>query len=75
MLALVAVAAAVTTVHAADPKAILRAERSSPGDLDVGGDLAGIAPGSTRYVRYDDLLQLPQETYSVRDDSNFRGTT
>ncbi len=75
MLALVAVAAAVTTVHAADPKTILRVERSSPGDLDVGGDLAGIAPGSTRYVRYEDLLQLPQETYSVSDDSNFRGTT
>jgi hypothetical protein len=26
-------------------------------------------------VRYDDLLQLPQETHNVSDDSNFRGAT
>jgi hypothetical protein len=75
ILALVVVAAAVATVPAADPKTILRVERSSSGDLEVGGDLAGLAPGSSRYVRYEDLLQLPQETYSVSDDSNFRGTT
>lgn len=75
ILALVVVAAAVTTVPAADPRTILRVERTSGGDLEVGGDLIGVAPGSTRYVRYEDLLQLPQETYSVSDDSNFHGTT
>ncbi len=75
IFALVLVAAAISSVPASDPKAILRVERSSPGDLEVGGDLAGVSPGSTRYVRYEDLLQLPQETYSVSDDSNFRGTT
>lgn len=75
ILALAVVAAAVTAVPAADPKTILRVERSSGGDLEVGGDLVGVATGSTRYVRYEDLLQLPQETYRVSDDSNFRGTT
>jgi hypothetical protein len=72
---LLVTAAAFITVPAADPKTILRLERSSGGDLEVGGDLAGVAPGATRYVRYEDLLQLPQETHSVSDDSNFRGTT
>jgi mono/diheme cytochrome c family protein len=54
---------------------LLRTSRSSPGDLEVGGELKGLQPGSTRYVRYDDLLRLPQETYSVSDDSNFKGET
>src|SRR6201986_3314334 len=75
ILALAVVASAVISVSAADARMILRVERSSGGDLEVGGDLAGVAPGSTRYVRYADLLQLPQETYSVSDDSNFRGPT
>jgi hypothetical protein len=75
ILALVVVAAAVTTVPTVDPKAILRVEKSSSGDLEVGGDLAGLEPGATRYVRYEDLLQLPQETHNVSDDSNFRGAT
>src|SRR5713226_1116274 len=54
---------------------ILRTHRSSRGDLEVGGELAGVSAGPTRYVRYDDLLQLPQETYTVTDDSNFQGKT
>jgi hypothetical protein len=75
MLSLVAVAASIAGGIAADSKAILRVERSSDGDLEVAGDLAGVAPGSTRYVRYEDLLQLPQETYAVSDDSNLQGNT
>lgn len=61
--------------QAADPAAILRLSRSSPGDLEVGGELAGLPAGSTRYIRYDDLLRLPQENYTVSDDSNFHGKT
>jgi len=74
-LLLMLAAAALTAVPAADSKAILRAERASPGDLEVGGELAGLPAGSTRYVRYEDLLRLPQETYTVSDDSNFHGKT
>lgn len=66
-------AAGMATAASADSKAILRTGRASPGDLEVGGDLLGLAAGSTRYVRYQDLLQLPQETYFVSDDSNFHG--
>jgi hypothetical protein len=56
-------------------QSLLHLQRSSPGDLQVGGELAGVPPGSTRYIRYEDLLQLPQETSTVTDDSNFRGKT
>lgn len=41
----------------------------------MGGNVAGAAAGSTRYVHYADLLRLPQETYTIRDDSNFKGKT
>jgi len=58
-----------------DWKAILRAERSSPGDLEVGGEVAKVPAGETRFIRYEDLLRLPQEKYAVSDDSNFRGKT
>lgn len=68
-------AVAVAASIAVDSQSILRPQRSSPGDLEVGGELAGVPPGSTRYVRYRDLLRLPQETYTVTDDSNFPRNT
>lgn len=49
--------------------------RSSPGDLEIGGELAGLARGTVRYVRYEDLLALPLETYTISDDTNFKGKT
>jgi hypothetical protein len=52
---------------------ILHRERISPGDLELGGELRGLPVGSTRYVRYEDLLRFPQETYTVGDDTNFPG--
>ncbi len=68
-------AATLAAMPTADSTAILRTQRSSSGDLEIGGEIAGAPAGSTRYVRYEDLLQLPQETYTVSDDSNFRGKT
>jgi mono/diheme cytochrome c family protein len=58
----------VRTIH-------LRAARQSPSDLEAGGDLAGLQPGTTRYITREDLLALPQVTYAVTDDSNFTGPT
>ena len=63
-----AVLAALPALH---PQSILHARRSSPGDLEIGGELAGLPAGATRFVRYDDLLALPQESYKVTDDTNF----
>ncbi|MGA3049921.1 MAG: c-type cytochrome [Terracidiphilus sp.] len=56
-------------------KNLLHVERSSAGDLELGGELAGVPSGASRYVRYEDLLRLPQESYTVSDDSNFSGKT
>jgi mono/diheme cytochrome c family protein len=50
----------------------LHAARSSSTDLEVGGELAGLPPGTTRYVTREELLALPQ-SYTVTDDSNFGG--
>ena len=72
---LVVAAMLLAAAPADDWRALLHAERSSPGDLEVGGQLTGVAPGQTRYVSYEDLLRLPQETYTVSDDSNFQGKT
>jgi mono/diheme cytochrome c family protein len=52
-----------------------REQRLSPLDLEIGGELAGLPAGSTRYLAREDLESLPQVNYSVTDDSNFRGPT
>jgi mono/diheme cytochrome c family protein len=54
---------------------VLRETRSSPLDLEIGGELAGLAAGSTRYLTRGDLLALPQVEYRVTDDANFTGPT
>ena len=66
---------ALAALPGSDSVSILHGKRSSPGDLEVGGELAGLSPGATRYIRYEDLLALPQESYTVGDDSNFHGKT
>ena len=53
--------------------ALLRAARESPSDLEVGGDLAGSPRGTVRYIAREDLLMLPQVSYTVTDDPNFKG--
>jgi cytochrome c2 len=64
-----------TPIVSAEKRLLLQTERSSPGDLEVGGELAGLAKGTLRYVRYEDLLTLPQEAYTISDDLNFHGKT
>ncbi len=49
--------------------------RQSPSDLEIGGELAGLPPGSTRFIMRDQLLALPQVSYTVTDDTNFKGPT
>lgn len=63
-------AAAVASAPAARQD-ILHKERTSAGDLELGGELRGLPLGTTRYVCYEDLLRLPQESYTVSDDANF----
>jgi mono/diheme cytochrome c family protein len=49
----------------------LETTRHSPSDLEIGGSLLGVPPTQTRFVSYKSLLSLPQETYTVTDDTNF----
>ncbi len=63
------------TLDSSDQPTMLRLVRTSPGDLEVSGELAGLPVGTVRYIRYEDLLSLPQETYPVADDGNFNGKT
>jgi mono/diheme cytochrome c family protein len=53
----------------------LHSQRSSSSDLELGGDLAGLPPGTTRYLTHADLLSLKQVSYTVSDDANFTGPT
>jgi mono/diheme cytochrome c family protein len=53
----------------------LHEARQLPSDLEVGGELAGLPPESTRYIARDELLAMPQVAYTVTDDSNFTGAT
>lgn len=48
---------------------------SSPGDVETGGQLAGLPLGATRWVRHEDLPALPQETHTVSEGANFKGQT
>ena len=56
-------------------KVTLHDRRLSASDLEIGGDLAGLPHGSTRYLTRDDLLALPQVRYAVTGDTNFIGPT
>jgi mono/diheme cytochrome c family protein len=58
------------------PLAAHLARRStSPSDLEVGGDLYGVKPYTTRYITREQLLALPQVSYTVTNDANFSGST
>lgn len=59
----------------ADSVIVPHAQRSSPLDLEIAGDLRGSPPGAALYLRRADLLALPQVTYVVENDSNFTGPT
>jgi hypothetical protein len=62
--------AALAAITGVDAQSILHVHRSSPDDLEVGGELANLPAGTTRYIRYKDLLGMPQETYAVNDDAD-----
>jgi hypothetical protein len=48
-------------------------QRSSAQDLEISGDVPGMAAGASRFVSYAELSQLPQVSATVRNDENFSG--
>jgi cytochrome c2 len=66
--------ATVQNAHSPKPlSARLSMRRASPSDLEVRGDLYGVMPYATRYITREQLLALPQVSYTVTNDANFRG--
>ena len=54
----------------------LHERRQLPSDLEVGGHLvAGLPPEATRYITREELLAMPQVSFTVADDTNFAGPT
>jgi len=70
---LVAAIATCCALLAADSptKPLLALKRNSPSDLEITGMVAGVPPGTSRYVSYETLLTLPQVTVAVTGDDNF----
>ncbi len=64
--------AGAQTASAADSTGVLHATRELPSDLELGGELAGLPPKSTVYVTRQDLLALPQVSFTVTNDPNFK---
>jgi cytochrome c2 len=48
-------------------------KRQLASELQVRGELAGLPPGSTRYINRDELLSLPQVNLTITGDPNFSG--
>jgi mono/diheme cytochrome c family protein len=50
----------------------LRAQRSSSGDLELSGDLAGVPAGESRFLTREDLLAVSHSMTISPDDGNFK---
>jgi mono/diheme cytochrome c family protein len=51
-------------------------KRTSPSDLELGGDILGATQEQVpRYITREQLLALPQVSYTVTNDANFSGPT
>jgi mono/diheme cytochrome c family protein len=55
----------------AQSRTVWHEKRQLPSDLEIGGELAGLPQGSTRYVTREELLAMPQASYTVSADANF----
>jgi mono/diheme cytochrome c family protein len=74
MLAVAAVCvapAAHSQVNASSLVAKLHTSRTSPSDLEVSGDLAGVGPGETRFLTREDLLGVSQAMTIKPGDGNY----
>jgi hypothetical protein len=53
----------------------MHAERTSPADLELTGDLAGVPRGESRFLTREDLLAISQPMTISPDDGNFKQAT
>lgn len=67
-------ASAQTASYKTDAIKLLE-HRTSDLDLEIAGDLTGFPPKTVRYIPREELLKLPQVTYTVTDDPNLAAKT
>lgn len=65
----------ILSAHAAPYFEMLHNKRSAPDDLEITGELDGFFGHAKKYISYENLLSLPQETITVTNDANFPGPT
>jgi hypothetical protein len=65
--------AAIAGASKPAPKSLLHSTRQSPQDLEVTGLIRGLPIGESAYVRYSDLLALPQTKAVIADDPDIPG--
>jgi len=53
-------------------KLVLHEKSTSADDLKLSGELPGLPANAVRFVYYAELTKLPQVTFTVTDDPNFR---
>jgi mono/diheme cytochrome c family protein len=59
----------------AQSRAAWHEKRQLPSDLEIAGELTGVPQGSARYVTREELLAMPQMSYTVSADANFADGT
>jgi hypothetical protein len=65
--ALIVAGTLLLSAQTATHSPLLHATRQAPTDLEVGGAI----PGAGQFISYQDLLQLPQVSFTASNDSNF----
>jgi len=73
ILAGAALAGGIAAAAAGTQQLPTMGQRSSPQDLEISGEVPGLAAGASRFVSYAALGQLPQVNFTVRNDENFSG--
>jgi mono/diheme cytochrome c family protein len=71
LLAVIAACCALFGSDSTSKGHLFERKRNSPSDLEITGMVAGVPPGTSRYVSYETLLTLPQVTVAVTGDANF----
>jgi mono/diheme cytochrome c family protein len=71
VLVLLLSASTVVALAGARQELALYPERLSPQDLKLSGHLFESSQPAVRFVAYEELLELPQQTFSPKDDGNF----
>src|ERR1700722_19870611 len=65
--ALIVAATLMLSAQTAPHSSLLHATRQAPTDLEVGGATSGAG----QFISYQDLLHLPQGSFTTSHDSNF----